>query len=163
MGADITPSDVFSYERAVGKPAAWVYRRLTRLTSKPVIACEFGTIDDPHQAEWTKAALSDLLAGRWPGVIGFSRWNAAFRNDPVTGRWSNMRVEESPRASGYLPPLRRPGADCNWPADYASRHLKRAVANAQAVLFSELAARLPTKVLLKTDYFPIGLILEPCS
>jgi hypothetical protein len=74
----------------------WVYRRLSWLTSKPVIVCEFGTIDDPHQAEWTKAALSDLLGGRWPGVIGFSWRNTAFRNDPVTGRWSNMRVEESP-------------------------------------------------------------------
>jgi hypothetical protein len=74
----------------------WVYARLQQLTSKPVIVCEFGTIDDPHQAEWTKSALADLLEGRWPKVIGFSWWNAAFKNDPVTGRWSNMRVEENP-------------------------------------------------------------------
>jgi hypothetical protein len=74
----------------------WVYTRLQRLTHKPVIVCEFGTIDDSHQAAWAKAALLDLLGGRWPKVIGFSWWNAAFRNDPVTGRWSNMRVQESP-------------------------------------------------------------------
>ena len=74
----------------------WVYARLRRLTDKPVIVCEFGTIDDSHQAAWAKAALADLVGGRWPKVIGFSWWNAAFRNDPATGRWSNMRVQESP-------------------------------------------------------------------
>jgi hypothetical protein len=74
----------------------WVYGRLRRMTKKPVIVCEFGTIADAHQAAWTKAALSDLLGGRWPNVIGFSWWNSAFRNDPVTGGWSDMRVQKSP-------------------------------------------------------------------
>jgi len=74
----------------------WVYDRLRRLADKPVIVCEFGTIDDRQQAAWAEAALLDILGGRWPKVIGFSWWNAAFRNDAVTGRWSNMRVHESP-------------------------------------------------------------------
>jgi hypothetical protein len=74
----------------------WVYDRLRRLADKPVIVCEFGTIDDRQQAAWAEAALQDILGGRWPKVIGFSWWNAAFRNDAVTGRWSNMRVQESP-------------------------------------------------------------------
>ncbi len=75
----------------------WVYGRMQRLTDKPFIVCEFGTIDDSQQAAWTKAALSDLLGGRWPKVIGFSWWNATFRNDPVTGGLSNMQVQENPK------------------------------------------------------------------
>jgi hypothetical protein len=74
----------------------WAYERLRRLTDKPVIVCEFGTISDQHQAAWAQAALLDILGGRWPKVIGFSWWNAAFRNDAVTHRWSNMRVQENP-------------------------------------------------------------------
>jgi hypothetical protein len=73
----------------------WVYRRMERLTSKPFIVCEFGTIADPHQATWTKAALADLVVGRWPRVIGFSWWNTIFKNDPATGRLSDMRVQDS--------------------------------------------------------------------
>jgi len=74
----------------------WAYDRLRRLTGKPVIVCEFGTISDEHQAGWAKAALLDILGGRWPKVIGFSWWNAKFENDSVTGRQSNMRVQENP-------------------------------------------------------------------
>lgn len=74
----------------------WVYRRLTKLANKPVIVCEFGTIKDPGQAAWAKAALTDLLRGRWPRIIGFSWWNAAFYNDSTTGRQSNMRVQDNP-------------------------------------------------------------------
>jgi hypothetical protein len=29
-------------------------------------------------------------------LVGFSCWNAAFKNDPLKGGWSNMRVQESP-------------------------------------------------------------------
>jgi len=73
----------------------WVYGRMQRLTNKPFIVCEFGTIDDAQQAAWTTAALSDLLGGRWPKVIGFSWWNATFKNDPVTGGLSNMQVQQN--------------------------------------------------------------------
>jgi len=75
----------------------WVYGRMQRLTNKPFIVCEFGTIDDASQVEWTEAALSDLVGGRWPKVIGFSWWNATFKNDPATGRLSNMQVQQNPK------------------------------------------------------------------
>jgi len=45
----------------------------------------------------TRAALRDLIDGRWPKVIGFSWWNAAFYNDPADPtRESDMRIENSP-------------------------------------------------------------------
>ena len=75
----------------------WVYGRMRRLTSKPFIVCEFGNIEDAHQVAWTTAALSDLLGGRWPKVIGFSWWNATFKNDTITGRLSDMRVQDNPK------------------------------------------------------------------
>ena len=75
----------------------WVYGRMQRLTHKPFIVCEFGTINDANQSAWTTAALSDLLGGRWPKVIGFSWWNATFQNDRVSGRPSNMQVQKSPQ------------------------------------------------------------------
>ena len=69
---------------------------MRRLTDKPVIVCEFGTISDEHQAAWARTALLDIIGGRWPKVIGFCWWNAKFENDSVTRRRSNMRVQESP-------------------------------------------------------------------
>lgn len=75
----------------------WVYRRMEQLSHKPFIVCEFGTIDDKHQAAWTRAALSDLVGGRWPKVIGFSWWNSTFKNDPVTGGLSDMQVQDNPQ------------------------------------------------------------------
>jgi hypothetical protein len=74
----------------------WVYGRMQRLTHKPFVVCEFGTINDANQSAWTTAALSDLLSGRWPKVIGFSWWNTTFENDRVSGRRSNMQVQENP-------------------------------------------------------------------
>jgi hypothetical protein len=67
MGGNVNHFDVLLYEHAVGKRSAWA-----------------------------KATLADFVGRRCPQVIGLSRWNAAFRNDPATGRWSNMRVEENP-------------------------------------------------------------------
>ena len=75
----------------------WVYGRMRRLTDKPFVVCEFGTIEDARQAAWTRAALEDLVGGRWPRLIGFSWWNSTFRNDPVSGGLSDMRVEVSPQ------------------------------------------------------------------
>lgn len=74
----------------------WAYGRLRKITRKPVIVCEFGTIREPAQAAWTRAAFEDLLGDRWPGVIGFCWWNANFFNDRKSGRHSNMRLEDSP-------------------------------------------------------------------
>jgi len=75
----------------------WVYGRMQRMTRKPFIVCEFGQINDAQQAAWTKASLSVLMGGRWPNVIGFSWWNSTFKNDPKTGRQSNMLVQDNPR------------------------------------------------------------------
>jgi len=78
------------------------YGRVSKLTGKPLIVCEFGAIRDELQAGWTTAALSDLVAGRWPKVIAFSWWNADFFNDHVTGKRSNMRVQDSPELRDVL-------------------------------------------------------------
>lgn len=79
------------------------YRRLARLTNKPVIVCEFGTIADAGQTAWANAALSDLLGARWPRVIGFSWWNAAFSNDLVNPKnRSDMRVQNSPHLAALF-------------------------------------------------------------
>ncbi len=80
----------------------WVYGRLRILTRKPVLVCEFGNIRDPIQAGWARAALADLVARRWPAVIGFSWWNAAFFNDDVTGGESDMRVQDSPELAAVF-------------------------------------------------------------
>jgi hypothetical protein len=74
----------------------WVYGRLTKMTNKPVIVCEFGNINDAGQAAWAQAALADLLSRRWPKVAGFSWWNETFYNDSTTGKQSDMRVEHNP-------------------------------------------------------------------
>ncbi len=75
----------------------WAYGRLMAITSKPVVVCEFGNVVEDGQEEWARAALSDIIAGRWPKVIGFSWWNAAFYNDPADPtRESDMRIEHSP-------------------------------------------------------------------
>jgi hypothetical protein len=75
----------------------WAYRRLMAIANKPVIVCEFGTIAETRQKAWVQAAFADLLSGRWPRVIGFSWWNAAFYNDPAdASRRSDMRLQDSP-------------------------------------------------------------------
>ncbi len=74
----------------------WVYGRMQKMTRKPFIVCEFGEISDPHQVAWTRAALADLMGGRWPDVIGFSWWNSTFKNDPRSGRQSDMLVQDNP-------------------------------------------------------------------
>jgi hypothetical protein len=79
------------------------YSRLTKLTNKPVIVCEFGTIADSGQTRWARAALDDVLGNRWPRVIGFSWWNAAFFNDVVDPRGhSDMRVQGNPALSALF-------------------------------------------------------------
>ena len=75
----------------------WVYRRMQKMTRKPFIVCEFGQINDAHQVSWTRKALADMMSGRWPNLIGFSWWNATFKNDPLSGRQSNMLVQDNPR------------------------------------------------------------------
>ena len=75
----------------------WAYGRLMKMTNKPVVVCEFGNVVEDGQEEWVRAAFTDLIGGRWPRVIGFSWWNAAFHNDPADpSRESDMRIQNSP-------------------------------------------------------------------
>jgi hypothetical protein len=75
----------------------WAYGRLTKLTDKPVIVCEFGSMQGKDQAPWAEAALVDLLGGRWPRLIGFAWWNSAFFNDPEDEDGeSDMRLQTNP-------------------------------------------------------------------
>jgi hypothetical protein len=80
----------------------WVYGRLSKLADKPILVCEFGNIKDAHQAAWAIDALADMTGGRWPRLIGFSWWNAAFYNDPNPAARSDMRVEDSPDLAAVL-------------------------------------------------------------
>jgi len=65
------------------------------LTKKPVIVCESAPSSSLGR-RMDAAALADLIGGRWPKVIGFSWWNAAFYNDPEdASRQSDMRIQNS--------------------------------------------------------------------
>jgi glycosyl hydrolase family 26 len=68
---------------------------------KPVFVLEFGaTTGNPggDASAWADAALTDLLAGRWPSVRGFSWWNEQWRNDEDRTNDTNMRVQDIPGA-----------------------------------------------------------------
>ncbi len=76
-----------------------MYPRLKALSSsKPIALLEFGvTRGHPkvNQAEWADEALKDLVASRWPGIIGFSWWNEAWENDDTVAHNTEMRVQEN--------------------------------------------------------------------
>ena len=76
------------------------YNRVQAMApSKPVILAEFGCSSGApgtSQAAWTEGALQDMLAGRWPNVIGFSWWNSSFANDDNPAHDTILRVEQSP-------------------------------------------------------------------
>ncbi len=77
-----------------------VYQRLTALApNKPIVVAEFGcTANHPviQPAEWSRAALENLLADRWPKVIGFSWWNEHWQNDDDPAHDSSMRLQDNP-------------------------------------------------------------------
>jgi hypothetical protein len=77
-----------------------VYPRLAALSpDKPIALLEFGvTSGNPlgNQAEWAEAALTDLVAFRWPRLIGFSWWNEKWENDDDPSHDTNMRVQDNP-------------------------------------------------------------------
>jgi len=76
------------------------YPRLAALSpDKPIVVLEFGaTSGNPRgdQAVWAENALTDLIAGRWPRVIGFSWWNETWPNDDDPTHNSNMRLQDNP-------------------------------------------------------------------
>ncbi len=77
-----------------------VYQRLSTLASdKPIIVAEFGcTTNNPGMSseDWTREALNELFAGRWPKVIGFSWWNEYWQNDENPAHDSSMRLQDNP-------------------------------------------------------------------
>jgi len=77
-----------------------VYGRLQKLSSaKPVLIAEFGVsacAAGGSQALWAQHALEGLTAGRWPRVIGFAWWNAAWQNDANPRHDTSMRLQDNP-------------------------------------------------------------------
>ena len=75
------------------------YPQLAKVSpTKPIIVAEMGTdvrntLTDP--AAWSKAALTDLFAKRWPRIAGFSWWNERWANDESPANDSDMRVQDS--------------------------------------------------------------------
>ena len=76
------------------------YDRLQKLSvNKPVVVAEFGVAANApggSQALWAQHALEALTSGRWPRVIGFSWWNAAWQNDANPLHDTTMRVQDNP-------------------------------------------------------------------
>jgi hypothetical protein len=76
------------------------YPRLASLSaSKPIVLLEFGVTaghKDVNQAAWADKALRDLVALRWPRIIGFSWWNEAWQNDDNRAHDTDMRVQDNP-------------------------------------------------------------------
>lgn len=77
-----------------------VYRRLEKLSStKPIVVAEFGVSANStggSQALWAQRALESLISGRWPRMIGFAWWNAAWQNDANPLHDTSMRVQDNP-------------------------------------------------------------------
>lgn len=77
-----------------------IYKRIVKLApEKPVMIAEFGcTTGNPHvkAEDWAKAALGDILSGRWPNVRGFSWWNERWENDNNPKHNTTMRVQDNP-------------------------------------------------------------------
>ncbi len=75
------------------------YPRLTALDpDKPIILAEFGVADNNplgDQADWAQAALNDLIALRWPRLIGFSWWNEWWQNDDDPAHDTHMRLQDN--------------------------------------------------------------------
>lgn len=78
-----------------------VYPRLAALSpDKPIVLAEFGAAArNPlgDQARWAQAALTDIVGGRWPRLIGFSWWNERWENDDNPAHDTSMRVQDNPR------------------------------------------------------------------
>ena len=79
------------------------YARLQSIApEKPVIVAEFGAAVNNavvSAEEYAGAALEDILAKRWPTVVGFSWWNERWQNDSDPA-WNlnidtDMRVQDS--------------------------------------------------------------------
>jgi hypothetical protein len=64
---------------------------------KPLFIFEFGITNNNARcaaAPWVRAALADLLGGRWPDMRGFAWWYERWNNDGALG--SDMLVQNDP-------------------------------------------------------------------
>ncbi len=81
---------------------------------KPLFLFEVGVTDyNPGcpSGPWVQAALTDLLAGRWPDIRGFAWWNDHWQNDANPADDSAMLVQENlPVADAFRAALTGPKA-----------------------------------------------------
>jgi hypothetical protein len=102
-----TPQDDYCDEFCLAMDA--VYPRVDALTAeKPIFIAEFGvTKDNPlcDQAEWTRAALTDITSFRWPRLIAFSWWNEWWQNDDNPGHDTTMRLQDNPELGSVFQEL----------------------------------------------------------
>lgn len=86
-----------------------VYPRLDALTAdKPIFIAEFGvTRDNPYcdQAEWARAALTDITSFRWPRIIAFSWWNEWWQNDDDPAHDTHMRLQDNSKLAAVFQEL----------------------------------------------------------
>lgn len=79
------------------------YPVLAKVSStKPIIVAEMGTdvrntLTSP--AAWTKTALTDMFAKRWPRIVGFCWWNERWANSEDASEDSDMRIQDSASVS----------------------------------------------------------------
>jgi len=102
-----TPLDDYWQEFREGLDA--VYPRLDALTpDKPLFIAEFGvTKNNPlgDQAEWARAALTDITSFRWPRIMGFSWWNEGWQNDDDPTHDTTMRLQDNPELQAVFQEL----------------------------------------------------------
>jgi hypothetical protein len=82
-----------------------VIPRLEKLATKPIMVLEFGATHNNELGDsdvWADEALTDLLAGRWPSVKGFSWWNETWQNDDNTANDTNMRVQSNEKLASVF-------------------------------------------------------------
>lgn len=73
--------------------------------AKPVIVAEFGTdVNNPSEpaGPWADAALSLMLSGRYPQLIGFNWWNETWPNGDTPADATDYRVASSPALTAAL-------------------------------------------------------------
>lgn len=73
--------------------------------TKPVMVAEFGAdVRNPNvdASDWSRAAIDDMVAGRWSRVRGFSWWNERWENDDDPAHDTTMRVQDSADLAGVF-------------------------------------------------------------
>jgi len=86
-----------------------VYPRMAALSpDKPFFVAEFGAAkDNPlcDQADWARAALTDIFADRWPRLMAFSWWNERWPNDDNPAHDATLRLQDNPALAAIFQEL----------------------------------------------------------